>query len=182
MCWVVNLDMTHFYPLLSVAFLASILSGCSSSMHPYGTGSGMQPFEVPRTSTVRVVHPDPSNSLQIFVEGVMDNLGFTVLSNGQLLTPVPLAGNLVQSTDSTVLAARDAVVVQQLFEDQAADYLLKYAYTGYGPGVSNFTASLVDAGSGEIVWNYGVTFTLGRQNPRVMREFEATFRRVLHMN
>ena len=151
-------------------------------MHPYGSGPGMQPFEIPRTSTVRVVHPDPSNSLQIFVEAVMDDLGFTVLSNGRLLTQVPLAAISVEPTDSTVLAAREAVVVQRLFEDQPADYLLKYAYGGYSAGVSSFSASLVEARSGTIVWNYGVTFALGRQTPRVMREFEATFRRVLHMN
>ncbi|WP_116105236.1 hypothetical protein [Lewinella sp. IMCC34191] len=139
----------------------------------------MPPLAIPSGESVRVVHGDPGNPMQVSVERALAEAGFTVFSSGLLGASMPASVLRYEAADTTVYRTDRAMVYQRLYEDQEVQYLLKYSYTGEVSTLTGFSASLVQAEDGRLVGSYSDTFMLGRNAARVMEDFTESLRRAL---
>ncbi|PPK86146.1 hypothetical protein CLV84_3065 [Neolewinella xylanilytica] len=162
----------HSKPLLLIV-LAFLFSSCLPVYlaRNYRPAREMNLLDIPRGGTVRAVHGDPGNPVQLFVERALADAGFTVYSNGLVSASVPVASLRYETGDTTVFRTERGTVYQRLYEDPDVQYLLKYSYSGEGASLYSFSASLVYADNGELIGSYSDTYAMARGADRVMEDF-----------
>ena len=139
----------------------------------------MEELDIPTGASIRVVHGDPGNPVQLFVERALDDAGFAVYSNGLVSASVPVAEYRYESMDTTVYRTDRSTVYQRLYDDPPVDYLLKYAYSGDGATLTSFSASLVYADTGELLTSYADSYLIARSVDRVVDDFTESLRQAL---
>ena len=163
----------YFVPLCALLLLAGMTQSClpiylAANNHP---AAEMAPVDISRDATLRVVHADPGNPVQLFVETVLTDIGVHVISAGLLSASVPLATTRYEERDTTVYRSERGTVYQRLYEDPEVDYYLKYSYAGAGGSLSAFSASLIDSRTGTVLTSYNDTYVVERSTERVMEDF-----------
>ncbi|MGB3802181.1 MAG: hypothetical protein WA952_20330 [Lewinella sp.] len=146
--------------LLLLSVFATFCSSCLPIYvaNNHRPAKEVQQLTISPGATVRAVHGDPGNPMQLFVERALFEAGFTVYSNGLVSANVPVASLRYETSDTTVLRTDRGTVFQRLYDDPEVQFLLKYSYSGDDGMLNTFSASLVYADSGELIGSYSDTF------------------------
>ena len=136
-----------------------------------GTSSHIPPFTLPEDARVMAVSANPGNPIHNLVERSLSEAGLNVVTTGVVYERVPAVRTQYQSSDTMEYRTEFGYLSRQLFEEPEAEFFVRYSYIGSGPMLTNFSASLIEAQTGQIVTSYSTSTITGRLVDRILRDF-----------
>lgn len=168
------------YNLLYATLLALGCSSCIAvSKATYRTDPNIQ-----KESAIKVINPNTKDIALGKIEHALHMSNWTVISDNRLRGFVPTGGMItVSAPDTTYSIPQRQVLEIQLFEEKAADYILRYQYqTAFAWGklsFRSFTATLIDVEKGQVVGTFDYRQKSGwgkRRAEKVLAEMARVFK------